>query len=293
MSEPALDLRASARYCRDITRRSATSFYYAFKTLPRRKSRAFEIVYAFMRLSDDWSDDEGLGDRRRLIEDWRAVLHRAAAGDVSGHPVMPALVQVMEEFEIPLRFMDELLDGTLQDLDVTRFADFQATWDYCYKVASVVGLVSLRIFGLREPSRGWDEADRLAIDCGQAFQLTNILRDLKEDMERDRVYLPQDELARFGLDDDDLRREVMDERFRAFMDFQVARAESYYRGSEPLLDLVARDARPCLKAMRDIYHGILERIIAADFDVWSRRASVPLRNKIQIAARAFLGRFRP
>ncbi len=293
MSGTALDVRESARYCREVTRRSATSFYYAFKTLPRRKSRAFEIVYAFMRLSDDWSDDESIGDRRALIEDWRAVLHRAVAGDASGHPVMPALMQVMTEFEIPLAFLDELLDGTLQDLDVTRFADFRATWDYCYKVASVVGLVSLRIFGLRDRSGGWEAADRLAIDCGQAFQLTNILRDVKEDLERDRIYLPQDELARFGLGEDDLRREVLDDRFLAFMRFQVERAEGYYRSSAPLLDLVERDARPCLKAMRDIYHGILARIVAADHDIWTRRASVPLGSKIGIAARALLGRFRP
>ena len=285
-------LRESVRYCRSVTRRSATSFYYAFKTLPRRKARAFEIIYAFMRLSDDLSDDGAVSDRAGALARWRELLLRASRGETEAHPVMPALMQVMEEFRIPLTHLEELIDGTVQDLTVTRFATFEELHDYCYKVASVVGLVSLRVFGLERPDpETWRRAEALAVDCGQAFQLTNILRDVPEDLERGRVYLPQDELARFDLTDEDLKQRVLDARWHAFMAFQAERARNLYERSAPLVDMIPRDSRPCLLAMRGIYRSILDRICASDFDVWNTRASVPLAAKLGIAARALLGRF--
>ncbi|MFT7617101.1 MAG: phytoene synthase [Planctomycetota bacterium] len=293
MATIANDIEISAKHCRDITRRSATSFYYAFKTLPRRKARAFEIIYAFMRVSDDLSDDETIEDRVESLENWRACLKKALAGDTSHHPIMPALIDVLNEFEIPPNYLHELIDGTVQDLTVTRFEDFEALHDYCYKVASIVGLVSLRIFRLKEPTEtNWARAEKLAIDCGQGFQLTNILRDIKEDWGRDRVYLPQEDLRRFEITEADLDNEIYDGRFLDFMYFQCERAEDYYTKSEALLELIERDARPCLATMRGIYHGILLRIETADYDIWSRRARVPLGAKLGIAARAFLDRFR-
>lgn len=293
MAAIANDIEASAKYCRDITRRSATSFYYAFKTLPRRKSRAFEIIYAFMRVSDDLSDDETIEDRVQSLEEWRQCLDHALAGDPTHHPIMPALMDVLREFEIPASYLHELIDGTVQDLTVTRFEDFEALHAYCYKVASIVGLVSLRLFRLKEPNEAnWQQAESFAIDCGQGFQLTNILRDIKEDWGRDRVYLPQEDLRRFKITEADLDQEIYDQRFLDFMSFQCSRAEDYYQKSEALLDMIEKDARPCLATMRGIYHGILERIERADYDIWSRRARVPLGAKLGIAARAFLDRFR-
>lgn len=284
-------INASARYCRDITRKSATSFYYAFKTLPKRKRRAFEIVYAFMRISDDIADDLGLEDPAAAFAEWRDVLQRAVAGDVGVHPVMPALMDVSEEFDIPAQWLEELVDGTEQDLVVTRFETRQELWDYCYKVASIVGLVSLRIFGLEEPGEeAWKRAEAMAVDNGQAFQLTNILRDVKEDLERDRIYLPREDLAQFGLDEAALARQPMDDRFVGLMRFECERAEALYASSKPLVGMVARDARACLVTMRSIYHEILHRIVAADYDVWTRRARVPLPRKLGIAARAWLGK---
>ncbi|MCA9321297.1 MAG: phytoene/squalene synthase family protein [Planctomycetes bacterium] len=294
MNTATTSVLESERYCRALTRKSATSFYYAFKTLPRRKARAFEIVYAFMRISDDKSDDAIDRDRRDALVEWRTMLHAALNGDPGGHLVMPALMDVVREFEIKPQWLDELIDGVEQDLVVTRFATTQELRDYCYKVASVVGLVSLRIFGLERPSdAAWQDAERLAIDCGQAFQLTNILRDVKEDLERDRIYLPQDVLGRFQIGEADLRSLRCDDRFRAMMKFLVARAEADYAGSEALVARIERDARPCLATMRGIYHGILERIVAADYDVFRHRARLPLTRKLGIAARALLGRFRP
>ncbi len=293
MAALANGIETSAKYCREITRRSATSFYYAFKTLPRRKARAFEVIYAFMRVSDDLSDDETIEDRQQSLESWRANLDTALAGDTTAHPIMPALMDVLAEFAIPAQYLHELIDGTVQDLTVTRFDDFPALFDYCYKVASIVGLVSLRIFCLKEPSQeNWQRAESLAIDCGQGFQLTNILRDIKEDLGRDRIYLPQDELAQFGISESDLASQIYDGRFLEFMQFQCARAEEYYSQSEALLDMIEKDARPCLQTMRGIYHGILTRIESANYDIWSKRARVPLGAKLGIAARAFLDRFR-
>ena len=293
MAAVASEIETSAKLCRDITRRSATSFYYAFKTLPRKKARAFEIIYAFMRISDDLSDDESVTDRLASLEEWREHLTQALGGNTQTHPIMPALVDVVEEFSIPHEYLHELIDGTVQDLSVTRFEDFEALFDYCYKVASIVGLVSLRLFCLKDPQESnWRKAESLAIDCGQGFQLTNILRDIKEDLERDRIYLPQVDLNRFNISESDLKAHIYDDRFLAFMKFQCDRAEDYYRKSEELLSMVERDARPCLATMRGIYHGILTRIVAAKYDIWSKRARVPLGAKLGIAARAFLDRFR-
>lgn len=284
-------ITASARYCRVLTRRSATSFYYAFKTLPRRKRRAFEIIYAFMRISDDISDDLGLDDPAAGFAEWRGTLRRAAAGDTGVHPVMPALMDVATEFAVPVEWLDELVEGTEQDLVVTRFATQRELWEYCYKVASIVGLVSLRIFGLERPSaEAWKRAEAMAVDNGQAFQLTNVLRDVNEDLERDRIYLPQEDLERFGLDEAALATRPLDGRFRELMRYECERAEALYDSSRPLVDMVARDARACLVTMRSIYHEILRCIVAADYDVWTRRARVPLRRKLGIAARAWLGK---
>ena len=292
MSLAAAHLDESYRHCRELTRRAATSFYYAFKTLPRRKSRAFDVIYAFMRVSDDRSDEPCVADRDRKMREWREALSRAFEGDVSADPIMPALMDTVRVFDIRPAWLFDLLDGVEQDLVVTRFETLEALRAYCWKVASVVGLVSLRIFGLEQPSAAtWARAEAMGADCGQAFQLTNILRDVKEDLERDRIYLPREILERFDLKETDLAAEPLDARFKAMMAHLADLAERDYAASEELVGMIARDARPCLATMRGIYHGILEKIVEADYDVWSRRARVPLAAKLGIAARAFLGRF--
>ncbi|MEE9394418.1 MAG: phytoene/squalene synthase family protein [Planctomycetota bacterium] len=286
----ALSIDESIRHCRGITRRAATSFYYAFKTLPKTKRIGFEVVYAFMRLSDDISDDDVGSGRREKIHAWRICFDRALAGDTSSHPVMPALMKVLCDFDISPKYFHELIDGTEQDLDVTRFQTFEDLYSYCYQVASTVGLVSLRLFGLVDPNPSrWSEADALAIACGQGFQLTNILRDVKEDTERDRIYLPHEDLERFGINEDDLRAERYDEPFKNLMAFEAKRAQAFYDESAELMHFVAADARPCFRTMRGIYHSILLGIIARDYEIWSTRVRVPLPKKLGIAARAFLG----
>ncbi len=289
-----LTLDASRRYCRDLTKKSATSFYYAFKTLPRAKRLAFEVVYAFMRLSDDISDDAAAGGDQEDVAKWRGILKSSLDGDTDVHPVMPALVDVMERFSIPSSWMEELIDGVEQDLTVKRFETMAELRSYCHKVAGVVGLVSLRIFGIQNPTRErWSHAEELAEACGQAFQLTNILRDVKEDMGLDRIYLPAEVLRRFDVTEAMLRQGRMTPAFHDMMVHMAGLAEKDYADSEPLLAMVERDARPCLQTMRGIYHRILEGVVAADYDVFSRRVRVPLGQKLGIAARAFLGRWTP
>lgn len=292
-----ISLDESIDWCRAHTKRAATSFYYAFKTLPRRKRIGFEVVYAFMRHSDDISDGDTVPDGPELrertaaaIRDWRERLQRGLDGDLGVHPCMPALVHVLEDFAIDPKHLFDLIDGTEQDMTKTRFATWDEVRDYCYLVASTVGLVSIRLFGLRDDSAaGWSRAEPLAITNGYAFQLTNILRDVAEDLERDRIYLPQEDLGRFGLTEADLIAPTDDPRFRDLMRFECERAEALYSASRELVGLVADDARASLRTMRGIYHGILDSIVAQDYDVYSQRARVPLRRKLGIAARSWLG----
>ena len=284
-------VRASVDYCRSVTRRASTNFMLPFRTLPGRKRRAFEIVYAFMRICDDLSDDKGTG-RADRFRAWRKQVDAAFDGDTSGHPVLPALMEVVAEFRIPRKPFIATIDGTEQDLHVTRFSTFDDLYPYCYKVASAVGLVSVRIFGVpNDTPATWSRIEDLAESCGIAFQLTNILRDVREDLERDRVYLPQEDLERFGLTEDDFHAHVLDDRFLAFMRFQVERAESYYAKSAALMDEIESDARPCLATMRGVYHGLLDRIVRQNYDVWSHRARLSLPRKLGVVARAMMTRF--
>jgi 15-cis-phytoene synthase len=292
VSVTAESLRQSEDFCRDVLKQANTSFALPFMTLPKRKRSAFEVIYAFMRLCDDASDDAAEGDRAARIDEWRQHLRSGLAGDVERHAILPALAAVIHERQIPQRYFEDLLDGTQMDLAVNRYATFQELYGYCYRVAGVVGLVSLRIFGLKDPTpERWRRADELAEACGIAFQLTNILRDVAEDADRDRIYLPAEDLAAHGLGESDIRARVCDARFVAMMKAQAERAERYYAQSAPLVDMLAPDARPCFSTMRGVYHGILEKIVAQGYDVWSERARVPLVRKIGIAARAWFLRF--
>ncbi|HEY3282505.1 MAG TPA: phytoene/squalene synthase family protein [Armatimonadota bacterium] len=277
-------LQASYRYCCETTRAQARNFYYGFMALPKEKRESLCAIYAFMRYCDDLVDDEqGDTPKHVLLESWRATLDRAAAGDVASSPILPAFADAVRKHEVPLTYFHELITGAEMDLQATRYATFQDLYRYCYHVASVVGLVCIHVFGFRDP-----EARRLAEWQGIAFQLTNILRDLAEDAGMGRVYLPQEDLARFGYHEEDLVGRVRDERFRELMTFEVDRAEQFYAKSAPLVGLVDRDSRACLRAMVGIYHGLLERIRRSEYDVYSHRAKLPAAAKLGILARSLM-----
>ncbi len=290
--------------CRTIARREAKNFYYAFLALPAHKRNAICAVYAFMRRADDLADDETLSreERRTLLADWNAAWHHAAAHGGSDNPVFIALNDARVRFRIPLALLAQLVEGTAMDLREDydageTFATFAELRRYCYLVASVVGLVCIRIF---EYDRA--DAETLAEELGLAFQLTNILRDVREDAERGRVYLPVDELARHGLTPEALAAEARagaapSRAVRDMLQEQAARAEQFYSSGTRLLPLIAPDSRPALWVLMSIYHRLLGRIHSADYDVFRRRLSVPGTQKLALLARGVaqtgLARFHP
>lgn len=238
-------------------------------------------VYAFMRYSDDISDD-GAADRPARMRRWREALDAALQGRYDESPIWPAFHDTVRRYSIPARYFHEVIDGTEMDLEPREYLTFEDTYRYCYHVASVVGLVCIHVFGFEDPA-----ALKLAEYNGVAFQLTNILRDLGEDAGMGRVYLPREDLERFGYSEADLRAGRDNPAFRALMRYQVERARDYYERAAPLMDLIHADSRPCLRAMRQIYGGILDRIVAQDYDVFTRRARVSTFRKLAIATSAW------
>jgi phytoene synthase len=276
-------LEASYRYCRWLTRRTAGNFGYAFWALPRNERRAMDALYAFMRLTDDIGDEPGVSREQRGVQlaQWQADLQSAMQGEMPPHLVWLALVDVLNAYAIPTKLLNDVIRGVEMDLTPREFATFAELSDYCYHVAGAVGLCCIRIWGFTG-----DSDDPRPIDCGLAFQLTNILRDLGEDAERGRIYLPQEDLERFGYSADDLRARRITKEFRHLMAFETERAWSYYRRSESLLDDLAPAGRRVYRAMREIYGGLLHEIERRQFDVFSRRIRLPVWRKLWITGKS-------
>ena len=309
--------------CRGIARREAKNFYYAFVALPLPRRNAICAVYAFMRQADDLSDDESIsrGERRTRLNAWLDNWHNVChGGDTSNH-VFVAVRDAVERFNIPLNLLDELVAGVSMDLDSSStglaaepgcpilsapfaervgdhegqhqehtnlptpdtYATFPDLYRYCYLVASVVGLVCIHIFGYTDP-----RAEKLAEETGIAFQLTNILRDVQEDASRNRVYLALEDLAAHNIPLDSLLHRApsapLTTNERALLADYAARAENYYRSAGALLPLINRESRPALWVLVTIYHSLLKRIEAANYDVFSARASVRTPKKLAILA---------
>jgi phytoene synthase len=251
-------------------------------------------VYAFMRRADDISDDEAVPRERRklMMREWLDAWHVAAHGGPTQDAVFIAVRDAKERFQIPDTLFDQLVEGTAMDLETPAdraagefdtYDTFDDLYRYCYLVASVVGLVCIRIFGYRDVA-----AEKLAEETGIAFQLTNILRDVREDAERGRVYIPLDELAQFGMTPPniaELRDERMPDNVRGLLKQQAERARFYYRSADKLLPLIDADSRPALRVLVNIYRRLLDHIEAQKFDVFSHRVSVPKREKWAILLR--------
>jgi 15-cis-phytoene synthase len=282
----AVSLPESYRYCRDIARKRAKNFYYAFLLLAKPERDAMCAIYAFMRQCDDLSDDPAVEDKqklRQIIARWRLETDRALNGHVADDPLWPAFHDTVKRYSIPHRFFHEMIDGITSDLEPREIKTFEELYRYCYLVASVVGLTVVHIFGFQSP-----KALLLAEKCGVAFQLTNILRDVREDAQLGRVYLPMEDLIRFGVSVEQLRSGKEDEAFRRLMRFQADRARGYYQQSEPLSELIDKKSRASLWALRAIYLRLLRKLERANFAVLSRRLNVPTRTKVAILLRAFL-----
>lgn len=284
MSESSKELITSYGYCHEVARKRARNFYYSFIVLPREKRDAMCAVYAFMRYCDDIADDPDIKlNRAGMLDRWRQSLDKAAAGRYEYSPILPAFADAVRKFDIPLDYFHQLIDGASMDLSIDRYRTFDELYDYCYKVAAVVGLVCIHVFGFDCP-----EAKKYAEYCGIAFQLTNILRDVKEDGASGRVYIPEEDLRAFHYSAEELISGPRDERYNRLMRFEVARARGYYNAALPLVEMVHGSGRPGLCAMIEIYFSILEAIERKHYDVFANSISVPRTRKVAIAARALV-----
>jgi phytoene synthase len=284
----ATELDHAYDHCQRIAKEHAKNFYYAFKTLPTDKRRAIYATYAFCRLCDDIADEEmPLDEKGRQFAATRRLLDDSMRGNSDG-PVFTALEDAANAFGISKEYFEEILQGVEMDLMKTRFANFEELRAYCYKVASVVGLVCIEVFGYEDP-----RAKEYAIDLGLAMQITNILRDVKEDAERDRIYLPLDEIERFGYSVEDLMTGVVNEPFRRLMTHQALRARAYFDSSKRLLPLIDQESRVCPAVLHGVYSALLDRIEASGFEVFERRIRVGTPKKLMITARHWAGSLMP
>ena len=265
----------------EATARGSKSFYFATRFFPPELAHAAHAVYWFCRYTDDLVDETpSVEVGTRDLEAWAAELGRGLSGGSVQHPVLRLFLRAVERHRIPGEYPLELIEGMRMDLRCTRYENFDELRVFCYRVASVVGLMMSHVIGFREG------APPHAIDLGLAMQLTNILRDVGEELQRGRIYLPAGELREFGYSEDELRRGVRNEAFRRLMHFQVSRARQYYQQAMPGISLLHPDGRFAVKVAADVYRAILGRIEAADYDVFSRRAVVPARTKYWLTARS-------
>ena len=285
-------LESSYEYCRGVARNAASNFYYAFYMLPRPKRDALCAIYAFMRLVDDASDapvsaaataDEG-ALRRAALSRWRVLLDKSVAGDTSGHAILPAFADAVKRYAIPSRYFHDLISGAEMDLVETRYATFEALQEYCYRVAGTVGLTCVHVFGFEDP-----HVLELAQHLGIAFQLTNILRDVSSDLAIGRVYIPAEDLSRFGCSVAELKRGAVTPSVRELLRFEAERAWKFYREGARLIGKVDADSRAALWALARIYSSLLARIEERDFDVFSARVRLNTAEKARILLRARLG----
>jgi 15-cis-phytoene synthase len=281
--DPAVALAEDYARCADITRHASSNFYYAFMLLPLERRRALYAVYAFCRFVDDIADDESIANPAELLARWREELRNVYAGTPT-RPVSRALADNVVRFNIPQRYFDEVIDGVEMDLSRRRYETFDELILYCRRVASAVGLICIEIFGYSNP------ATRVyAEKLGLAFQLTNIIRDVREDAQRGRIYLPLEDLHRFGVTESELLGGVYNDRFRALMAFEAKRARDLYNEAAHALPLEDRPAMLSAEAMRLIYSALLEQIVRSNYRVFDRRHRLSTPRKLYLVGRAWAG----
>lgn len=291
------ELPSSYVYCQRLARNAASNFYYCFWLLPRAKRRAMYALYAFLRHVDDVADDprpsphatadqpsdgELLDLRLKALADLRRAIEQAIAGRPEG-PLLPALADTVRTYHVPVEYLHRVIDGMEMDLRGRRYTTFAELKEYCHCVAGVVGQACIHIWGFRDP-----QAIDLAAKCGLAFQLTNVLRDLREDVRAGRVYLPQEDLDRFGYRAEDLAAGVVDQRFQRLLEFEIDRAEQYYREAEYLPQHLHADGRRIFVAMFRTYRGLLHRVQQSQGNVSGPRARLSLWAKLRIATSSVL-----
>lgn len=285
--------------CRGISRRAAKNFYYGFMVLPAEKRNALSAVYAFMRHADDISDEPGVDPllKRQKLNEWLDAAKTVFAGKPTDDPVLMALGDAQKKFKIPPELFEKLVYGTSLDLDIPPASaeapailcnTFEDLKQYCYYVASVVGLVCIRIFGYED-----SKAEFLAEDCGLAFQLTNIIRDVKEDASMGRIYIPEEDLARTNLTAANfssslLKDPAQAQQLRPALEYEAERARKYYESAKWLMELIEEDSRAALWVLVEIYSRLLQKITDRNYDVLTERVRLTLWEKLKVLSRGFL-----
>jgi phytoene synthase len=285
--------------CRGISRRAAKNFYYGFMVLPAEKRNALSAVYAFMRHADDIADEPGVDPllKRQKLNEWLEAAKTVFTGKPTDDPVLMALGDAQKKFKIPPELFEKLVYGTSLDLDIPAASaespailcsTFEDLKQYCYYVASVVGLVCIRIFGYED-----SKAEFLAEDCGLAFQLTNIIRDVKEDASMGRIYIPEEDLARTNLTTANFSSSLLQDpaqaqQLRPALEYEAERARKYYESAKWLMELIEEDSRAALWVLVEIYSRLLQKITDRNYDVLTERVRLTLWEKLKVLSRGFL-----
>jgi len=279
-------LRTAYSHCREITRQCAKTFYMATRFLPNDKQRGIFAIYGLCRYLDNLVDEaedlvandeitrEEITDR---LNEWKNCLLEVYDGNKCDDPILTAFADSLHRYHIPVHLPLQLMEGVKIDLTKNRFTDFSELYDYSYKVASVVGLMTSEVFGYSD-----DKALKYAVDLGIAMQLTNILRDIGEDLKRDRIYIPQDELTMFDVSEEDLKRFDRNENFIQLMKFQIERARKYYRRAEKGIEMLEKDSRLPVYLAKFNYARILDKIEENKYQVFEQRAYLNSTEKLAI-----------
>lgn len=271
------EVKKAYAYCRAITKTRAQNFYYAFLTLPSHQRRSIYAAYAFCRTCDDYSDEgDSIPEKAARLTEFRKKFDAAASGKAQDK-LFIALHNSIEVHHIPHHYFHEIIDGMEMDLKYSRYATFEELQRYCYHVASVVGLICLEIFTYTD-----QKAKDYAVALGTAMQLTNILRDIAEDAARGRIYIPQEDLRKFHYTEQELLAGTLNDSFKELMRFEVQRARSYFEISRKLESLVPPRPGACISVLRGLYEHILSRIEAADYNVFRKRISLPVSQKLML-----------
>ncbi len=274
------------QHSRAITRKSASNLALAFILLPRHKRDAMSALYAFCREVDDVADEESVpaDQRRAQLAGWRDDIRRACENGTPQFPVIRELQPVIREFQLPFVSFDDIIKGCEMDLDHSRYETFAGLKLYCYRVASAVGLLSIRIFGFKNP-----QCHDYATHLGHALQLTNILRDVREDAGRGRIYLPLDELKKFNVTEDEILRGVYSSRYRDLAQSIAAKAREHYRLARELLPAEDRRAMVAAELMGSVYWQLLRKLEASEFNVFGEeRVRIGKARKLGLILRSWL-----
>ncbi|MFM7161102.1 MAG: phytoene/squalene synthase family protein [Planctomycetaceae bacterium] len=282
VSSQVTTLNRSYRACELLAREAGKNFYYSFLTLPRDRYRSMCALYAFMRITDDLADAGGpASDRAAALARWRAELHAAVAGPPPGGEYWPAIADMLARHQVPTRYLADVITGVEMDLGPVTIETFPELERYCYHVAGAVGLACIHVWGFHD-----QRAEALAIDTGTALQLTNILRDVREDAGLGRVYLPGEDLRRFGVTVADLGTSSPPAAVYDLLAFEAARAREFYARIPPLFEYLDPPGRPILRTMVDIYRGLLTKMERAGYDVFSQRVQLTRTRKLFLVARS-------